>query len=104
MGASQLTATGRSLDAVARAREAVIVTRIEVLGPGCRRCRDLDGKVRAVVAAMAADADVRYVTDPVEIVTRGFFMRTPGLVVDGVVVSAGRVPSPREIAGWLQRE
>ena len=77
---------------------------IEVLGPGCRRCTELDAKVRAVVAATAADADVRHVSDPVEIVTRGFFMRTPGLVVDGVVVSAGRVPSPREIAGWPQRE
>jgi small redox-active disulfide protein 2 len=74
---------------------------VEVLGPGCRRCTELDRLAREIVAAEHLDADVRYVTDPGEIVARGFFMRTPGLVIDGVVVSAGRVPSRREIAGWL---
>lgn len=74
---------------------------IEVLGPGCRRCTELDRLVRDVVASGGFEAEVRYVTDPVEIVSRGFFMRTPGLVVDGSVVAMGRVPSRQEIAGWL---
>jgi small redox-active disulfide protein 2 len=77
---------------------------IEVLGPGCRRCTDLDRAVREVVAATGVAADVRYVTDPTEIVSRGFFMRTPGLVIDGKVVATGRVPSRREITGWLAHE
>jgi small redox-active disulfide protein 2 len=77
------------------------MTTIEVLGPGCRRCTELDRVVREVVASAGVVADVRYVTDPAEIVSRGFFMRTPGLVIDGRIVATGRVPSRREIAGWL---
>jgi small redox-active disulfide protein 2 len=77
------------------------VTTIEVLGPGCRRCTELGRLVRAVVAESGVAADVRSVTDPVEIVARGLFMRTPALVIDGQVVALGRVPSRREIAGWL---
>jgi small redox-active disulfide protein 2 len=77
------------------------MTTIEVLGPGCRRCAELDRVVREVVVSAGVAAEVRYVTDPAEIVSRGFFMRTPGLVIDGRIVATGRVPSRREIAGWI---
>lgn len=74
---------------------------VEVIGPGCRRCSELLELVRDVARGTCPDIDARYVTDPAEIVGRGFFMRTPALVVDGTVVAAGRVPSRREVTGWL---
>jgi hypothetical protein len=74
---------------------------IEVIGPGCRRCTELLEAVRDVARTECPRVGARYVTDPSEIVGRGFFMRTPALVIDGAVVAAGRVPSRREIAGWL---
>ncbi len=74
---------------------------VEVIGPGCRRCSELLELVRDVTRSACLDIDARYVTDPAEIVGRGFFMRTPALVVDGTVVAAGRVPSRREVAAWL---
>jgi hypothetical protein len=37
----------------------------------------------------------------VDIVGRGFFMRTPVLVIDGIVVATGPVPSRTEISAWL---
>jgi hypothetical protein len=74
---------------------------VEVVGPGCRRCAELLELVRDVARTECPGVEARYVTDPAEIVGRGFFMRTPALVVDGTVVSAGRVPSRREIGRWL---
>ena len=75
---------------------------VEILGPGCRRCSELLELVREVARTESPGIEARHVTDPAEIVARGFFMRTPALVVDGVVVSVGRVPSRREITAWLQ--
>ena len=46
------------------------------------------------------EADIVKVADDREIAARGV-LRTPGLVIDGKVVSAGRVPSAGDIAVWL---
>lgn len=74
---------------------------VDVLGPGCRRCSELFVLVSEVARAECPDVVVRHVTDPAEIVGRGLFMNTPALVVDGIVVAAGRIPSRREVSGWL---
>ena len=46
------------------------------------------------------EAEIVKVTDYGEIVSRGV-MSTPRLVIDGVVKSAGRIPSAGDIAEWL---
>ena len=74
---------------------------IEVLGPGCRRCEHTTAEIRAVVDGTHIEAEVRHVTDPFEIVARGVLFTVPVVLVDGVVVSRGRVPSRREIERWL---
>lgn len=73
---------------------------IEVLGPGCANCQRLERVAREAVAAAGISAEIRHVTDYAEIAQRGI-MSTPGLVIDGVVASCGRVPSVDEVAGWL---
>jgi small redox-active disulfide protein 2 len=73
---------------------------IEILGPGCQRCQSVEAIVREVVAEAGLEAQVSHVTDFVEIASRGV-MATPGLVIDGTVVSTGRVPSREQVAGWL---
>jgi small redox-active disulfide protein 2 len=73
---------------------------IEVLGPGCANCQRLEANAREAVAMAGIEAEVRHVTDYREIAARGV-MSTPGLVIDGVVVSKGRVPSVGDIAEWL---
>lgn len=76
---------------------------IEVLGPGCSNCQKLEANVREAVAQAGIEADIRHVTDYAEIAQRGV-MSTPGLVIDGTVVSAGKVPTPWTIAAWLTGE
>ncbi len=77
---------------------------IEILGPGCRRCDQATNDVVAVVERMGIDASVIHVSDPAAIATRGLLFDVPGIAIDGVLVSRGRVPSRRDIERWLSPE
>lgn len=74
---------------------------VKVLGPGCANCRKLEERVRTVVQKRQLAAEIEKVTDYAQIM-RWNVMRTPGLVINDVLVSAGRIPSEEEIAGWLK--
>jgi small redox-active disulfide protein 2 len=73
---------------------------IKVLGKGCANCMRLEAMVHEVVSEKGLTANLEHVRDEREIVSYGV-MKTPGLVVDGKVVSYGRIPSKGEIEGWL---
>ena len=73
---------------------------VEVLGPGCANCRRVEANAREALAMAGVEAEIRHVTDYQEILAHGV-MSTPGLVIDGKVVSVGRIPSAGDIAGWL---
>ena len=73
---------------------------IEVLGPGCTNCKRLEANAREAVGMAGVEAEIIKVTDHAEIVAHGV-LSTPGLVIDGKVVSAGRIPSAGDIAAWL---
>lgn len=74
--------------------------KIEILGPGCARCRATEEVVRKALAELKLDARVEHLTDPVEFARRGV-MLTPGVVIDGQVKSTGRVPALEEAKSWL---
>ncbi len=77
--------------------------KIEVLGPGCPNCQRLEANARAAVTMAGVDAEVVKVTDYRDIMAYGI-MSTPGLVIDGKVVSYGRVPDAGDIAKWLSAD
>jgi small redox-active disulfide protein 2 len=78
------------------------MVKIEVLGPGCANCFRLEQAAHQAVAMAGVEAEVVKITDYADIMARGV-MSTPGLVIDGKVVSVGRVPSAGDIAEWLSR-
>jgi small redox-active disulfide protein 2 len=69
---------------------------IRILGMGCARCNDLEKRVRDTLAELGITADVEHVKDLKTIAAAGVMM-TPGLMVDGKVVSQGKVPSKDEL-------
>ncbi len=70
--------------------------KIEVMGPGCPKCKKLMKLVESVVEEMKVDAEVVKVEDLDTMVDRGV-MVTPTMFIDGEAVSVGRVPGPEEI-------
>lgn len=74
---------------------------IKILGPGCANCERLEQLARAAVAASGSAAEIGKVKDYAEIAAYGV-MTTPGLVINGKVVCAGRIPSQEKIIEWLQ--
>ena len=60
----------------------------------------LEKLVKEVLAAKGSDAVVEKVTDLQQIAMLGVFV-TPGLVIDGAVKAAGKMPTRQEIEGWI---
>ncbi len=69
---------------------------IQVLGPGCSRCKTLYETVNKAVQETKVDALVEKVQDIQKIMSYDLLM-TPGLVIDGYVKVAGRVPTLEEV-------
>ena len=75
---------------------------VKVLGSGCAKCNALEQAVRAALAELGMDTAVEHVTDFVQIASYGV-MTTPALVVDGKVVSCGRVLRKEEAKTLIAR-
>lgn len=77
------------------------MTIVKILGPGCANCRKLEAVAREAALHAHVDAEFVKVTDIKEIMSYDL-LSTPGLVVDGKLVSSGRIPSLAEVEQWIQ--
>jgi ArsR family transcriptional regulator len=76
--------------------------KIQILGPGCAKCHKLEGNAVAAAEALGLSCEVEHVRELDRILDFGV-MTTPGLVLDGKVVSAGKVATVEEIKKLLQK-
>jgi small redox-active disulfide protein 2 len=70
--------------------------KIEILGIGCPKCKQLTANTEAALKELGICAEIFKVTDITKITEYGVMM-TPALAIDGRVVSAGKALSKDEI-------
>lgn len=70
--------------------------KIEILGTGCVKCKKLYQLVTDTVKELGISAEVVKVEDLQAMMDRGV-MITPALFINGVAVSAGRIPGKEEL-------
>ncbi|MFT7860161.1 MAG: thioredoxin family protein [Sulfurimonas sp.] len=74
--------------------------KIEILGTGCTKCITLEKVVKEAVAKSGKFAQIEKVDDIAKIMEYQV-MSTPGLVIDGKVVSTGKLLSVDEVVALI---
>jgi small redox-active disulfide protein 2 len=74
---------------------------IQVVGPGCNNCKKLEALCREVVNEENIDANIEKVSDIKRFQELGIWM-TPGLLINGKIVSSGKLPTKALIVNWIR--
>ncbi len=75
---------------------------VKVLGSGCAKCNQLEAATKAALEQLGMDATIEHVNDFAQIAAYGV-MTTPALVIDGKVVSYGKVLKTDEVVSILRK-
>ncbi len=75
---------------------------VKVLGSGCAKCNQLEAAAKAALEQLGMDTTIDHVTDFSQIAAYGV-MTTPALVVDGKVISYGKVLKTDEVVKILRK-
>lgn len=76
--------------------------KVTVYGPGCARCNQTAQIVKEVLEAEGVAFTLDKISDFAEIAKAGV-MATPGVAIDGKVVSTGKIPTVPEVKSWIKR-
>ena len=89
-------------ETMAQAETAKAASGVKVLGTGFAKCNALEDAVRAALTELGMDTTIDHVRDFEKIAAYGV-MTTPALVVDGQVVSYGKVLKKDEVIAILKK-
>ena len=73
---------------------------IKVYGSGCPTCNRLEQMCRDVVNELHAEATVEKVYDLRLLAEKGI-LSTPALEINGMIVSAGKLPTRSTLVHWI---
>ena len=73
---------------------------VVVLGSGCPNCKKLEQLCYNKAAENNLEADIQKVTEISKFANYGIFM-TPGLVINGKVMSSGKIPTKSTLTHWM---
>lgn len=75
---------------------------VKILGSGCAKCNALEAATKEALAQLNMESRIDHVTDFAQIAAYGV-MTTPALVVDGKVLSYGKVLKTDEVVKLLEK-
>jgi small redox-active disulfide protein 2 len=75
---------------------------VKILGSGCPKCNQLEAATKEALEQLGMDSAIDHVTEFSQIAAYGV-MSTPALVVDGKVVSYGKVLTADEVAIFCKK-
>lgn len=93
---------GTTPESVEQAEDTKRESGVKVLGGGCAKCHELEANAKAALASLGLDQSVELITDFSVIAAYGV-MSTPALVVDGKVVSYGKVLKKDEAKALIRK-
>ena len=77
--------------------------KIQILGTGCSKCKQLAVNAREATVILDEEFEIEKVTDLNEIMKFGC-MTTPGLAVNGQLVSQGKLLKPDQVMKLIRPE
>ena len=75
---------------------------VKILGSGCKKCNELEANTVEALKQLGMDTHVDHVTDFSQIAAYGV-MSTPALVIDGKVVTYGKVLKTSEAVEIIKK-
>ncbi|MEO7107448.1 MAG: TRC40/GET3/ArsA family transport-energizing ATPase, partial [Rhodoferax sp.] len=75
--------------------------KVTVLGPGCSKCQSTAGIIERTAKDLGVAVEIEKIESREGIKSHGV-TATPAVIIQGVVVHAGGIPSHEEVATWLQ--
>ena len=92
----------KKMESAAQAAPEVQDAPIKVLGGGCAKCHELEANTKTALKELGMTDGVQLITDFSVIASYGV-MSTPALVLDGKVVSSGKVLKAEAIKELLRK-